>query len=140
MSNEEAKLSCGIVIARQNGDEWLTLLLRAYHNWDFPKGICEEGELPFEAAKREVEEESGIVELLFDWGDRCIETGPYNKGKVARYYLARTSQEEVEMGISPELGRPEHSEYRWVGFDEAYDLTAPRVREVVVWARQFIGT
>jgi 8-oxo-dGTP pyrophosphatase MutT (NUDIX family) len=140
VSNEEAKLSCGIVIARQRGDEWLTLLLRAYHNWDFPKGICEEGEQPLDAAKREVEEESGIIELLFDWGDRCIETGPYNKGKVARYYLARTSQQEVEMGISPELGRPEHSEYRWVSFDEAYDLTAPRVREVVVWARQFIGT
>ena len=140
MSNEESKLSCGIVITRQHGDEWLTLLLRAYHNWDFPKGICEDGEQPLDAAKREVEEESGIVELLFDWGDRCIETGPYNKGKVARYYLARTRQEEVEMGISPELGRPEHSEYRWVSFDEAYDLTAPRVREVVVWARQFIGT
>ena len=140
MPNEEPKLSCGIVIARQHGDEWLTLLLRAYHNWDFPKGICEDGEQPLDAAKREVEEESGIVELLFDWGDRCIETGPYNKGKVARYYLARTRQEEVEMGISPELGRPEHSEYRWVSFDEAYDLTAPRVREVVVWARQFIGT
>jgi len=135
----ESKLSCGIVIVRQREDEWLTLLLRAYHNWDFPKGICEESELPFDAAKREVEEESGIVELLFDWGDRCIETGPYNKGKVARYYLARTHQEKVEMGVSPELGRPEHSEYRWVGFDEAYDLTAPRVREVVIWARQFVG-
>ena len=139
MTDIESKLSCGIVIVRQAEDAWLTLILRAYHNWDFPKGICEEGEQPFDAAKREVEEESGIVELLFDWGDRCIETGPYNKGKVARYYLARTHQEEVEMGISPELGRPEHSEYRWVGFDEAYDLTAPRVREVVVWARQFVG-
>jgi len=135
----ESKLSCGIVIVRQREDAWLTLLLRAYHNWDFPKGICEEGELPFDAAKREVEEESGIVELLFDWGDRCIETGPYNKGKVARYYLARTHQEKVELGISPELGRPEHNEYRWVGFDEAYDLTAPRVGKVVVWARQFVG-
>ncbi len=135
----ESKLSCGIVIIRQQEDAWLTLLLRAYHNWDFPKGICEEGEKPFDAAKREVEEESGIVELLFDWGDRCIETGPYNKGKVARYYLARTHQEKVELGISPELGRPEHNEYRWVVFDEAYDLTAPRVREVVVWARQFVG-
>ena len=139
MTAIESKLSCGIVIVRQLEDAWLTLILRAYHNWDFPKGICEEGEQPFDAAKREVEEESGIVELLFDWGDRCIETGPYNKGKVARYYLARTHQEEVEMGVSPELGRPEHNEYRWVGFDEAYDLTAPRVREVVVWARQFVG-
>jgi 8-oxo-dGTP pyrophosphatase MutT (NUDIX family) len=139
MTDIENKLSCGIVIVRQLDDAWFTLLLRAYHNWDFPKGICEDGEQPIDAAKREVEEESGIVELLFDWGDRCIETGPYNKGKVARYYLARTHQEEVEMGVSPELGRPEHNEYRWVGFDEAYDLTAPRVREVVVWARQFVG-
>lgn len=135
----DQKLSCGIVIVRQLDEVWLTLLLRAYHNWDFPKGICEEGELPLDAAKREVQEESGIVELLFDWGDRCIETGPYNKGKVARYYLARTHKEEIEMGVSPELGRPEHSEYRWLDFDQAYDLTAPRVREVVVWARQFVG-
>lgn len=135
----ESKLSCGIVIARNHDGEWLTLFLRAYHNWDFPKGICEEGELPFDAARREVEEESGIVELKFDWGDRFIETGPYSKGKVARYYLACTTQQEVEMGISPELGRPEHSEYRWLGFDDAFDLAAPRVREVVVWARQIIG-
>lgn len=140
MTETEKKLSCGIVLARQQEDRWLTLLLRAWHNWDFPKGICEEGEQPLDAAKREVEEESGIAELQFDWGDRCIETGPYSKGKVARYYIARTAQEAVEMGISPELGRPEHSEYRWVSFDEAYDMTAPRVREVVVWARQIIGT
>ena len=137
---EEKNLSCGVVIARQQEDAWLTLLLRAYHNWDFPKGICEESEQPFDAAKREVEEESGIVELLFDWGDRCIETGPYNKGKVARYFLARTEEEEVEMGISPELGRPEHHEFQWIDFDHAYDISSPRVRLVVQWARQVIGT
>lgn len=140
MEETEKKLSCGIVIARQSDTGWLTLLLRAYHNWDFPKGLCEEGEEPLEAAKREVHEETGITELQFEWGDRLIETGPYNKGKVARYYLAQTGQTEVEMGISPELGRPEHNEYRWVSFDAAYDLSAPRVREVVIWARQIIGT
>lgn len=140
MLETEKKLSCGIVIARQSDAGWLTLLLRAYHNWDFPKGLCELGEEPLEAAKREVHEETGITELQFEWGDRLIETGPYNKGKVARYYLAQTGQVEVEMGISPELGRPEHNEYRWVSFDAAYDLSAPRVREVVVWARQIIGT
>jgi 8-oxo-dGTP pyrophosphatase MutT (NUDIX family) len=140
MLETEKKLSCGIVIARQSDAGWLTLLLRAYHNWDFPKGLCEEGEEPLEAAKREVHEETGITELQFEWGDRLIETGPYNKGKVARYYLAQTGQVEVEMGISLELGRPEHNEYRWVSFDAAYDLSAPRVREVVIWARQIIGT
>lgn len=44
------------------------------------------------------------------------------------------------MGIAPELGRPEHHEYRWISFDEAFDLSAPRVRLVVQWARQIIGT
>ena len=140
MAETEQKLSCGVVVVRRSDAGWLTLLLRAYHHWDFPKGLCEEGEQPLDAAQREVDEESGIRELQFEWGDRLIETGPYNKGKVARYYLARTGQIEVEMGISPELGRPEHNEYRWVSFDEAYDLSAPRVREVVVWARQIIGT
>ncbi len=140
MTEQEQKLSCGVVIGRQSSDGWVTLLLRAYSNWDFPKGLCEEDEQPLEAAHREVHEETGITELHFDWGKRCMDTGPYNKGKVARYFLARTEQEKVEMGISPVLGRPEHSEYRWVSFDEAYDMTSPRVKEVVVWARQIIGT
>ena len=81
-----------------------------------------------EAAVREVGEETGIEDLNFDWGDRFVDTDPYNRGKVARYYLARTVAESVEMGLSPELGRPEHHEYRWVNFDEAYDLSSPRVQ------------
>jgi 8-oxo-dGTP pyrophosphatase MutT (NUDIX family) len=133
------KLSCGAVIVREMDSGWRTLMLRAYHNWDFPKGICEEGEAPMDAALREVAEETGIRDLDFAWGDRSTETGPYSRGKTARYYLARTNQESVEMGIAPGLGRPEHHEYRWVGFDEAYDLAAPRVRLVVQWARQIVG-
>lgn len=140
MIDDGDRLSCGAVIARETGDGWVTLMLRAYHNWDFPKGICEDGESPIDAAIREVGEETSITELEFAWGDRNIDTGPYNRGKTARYYLARTGQEAVEMGIAPELGRPEHQEFRWVDFDGAYDLSAPRVRLVVQWARQIIGT
>ena len=140
MNDDGDRLSCGAVIAREAGNGWLTLMLRAYHNWDFPKGICEDGESPLDAAIREIGEETGITELEFDWGDRFTNTGPYSRGKTARYYLARTDQAEVEMGIAPELGRPEHQEYRWIDFDEAYDLSAPRVRLVVQWARQIIGT
>ena len=140
MNDEGDRLSCGAVIVREAENGWLTLMLRAYHNWDFPKGICEDGESPLDAAIREIGEETGITELEFDWGDRFTDTGPYNRGKTARYYLARTDQAEIEMGIAPELGRPEHHEYRWIDFDEAYDLSAPRVRLVVQWARQIIGT
>jgi 8-oxo-dGTP pyrophosphatase MutT (NUDIX family) len=136
----ESKLSCGIVLARRVESEWVTLMLRAYHHWDFPKGIRERGEEPLEAAKREVAEETGVTELSFDWGDRYFETGPYSRGKIARYFIAQTTQKDVVLGPSPETGEPEHSEWRWVSFDEAHDLGSPRVRQIVRWARQIIGT
>ena len=135
----ESRLSCGIVVARKTDAGWVTLMLRAFHHWDFPKGIRERGEEPMQAAMREVDEETGVSELSFDWGDRYFETGPYSRGKIARYFIATTIQEDVEMGISPETGEPEHHEWRWVTFDEAFDLGAPRVRSIVQWARQIIG-
>jgi bis(5'-nucleosidyl)-tetraphosphatase len=139
MSQMPETLSCGIVIVRRTDTGWLTLMLRAYRNWDFSKGLMEQGETPLEAAVREVGEETGISQLSFDWGDRFIETGPYNRGKIARYYLARTGEEKVVLGIVPALGRAEHHQSLWVDFDKAHDLTAPRVRGVVQWARQIVG-
>ena len=135
----EHKLSCGVVVARQTDAGWVTLMLRAFHHWDFPKGIRERGEEPLQTAIREVAEETGLTDLSFDWGDRFFETGPYSRGKTARYYLARTTQDEVVMGLSPETGKPEHHEWKWVSFDEAYDMASPRVRTVVQWARQVVG-
>ena len=136
----EEKLSCGIVLVRAAENGYQTLLLRAYHHWDFPKGLLEAGEEPMQTAKRELREETSIDTTDWPWGERFLETGPYSRGKTARYYLATTEQKDVVMGPSPETGEPEHHEYRWVNFDEAYDLSSPRVREVVVWARQIIGT
>ena len=63
----EPFLSCGIVLARSTDDGWMTLLLRAYYHWDFPKGLREEGEDSIEAALREVREETGIADVVFEW-------------------------------------------------------------------------
>ena len=132
-------LSCGIVLVRDANADAKTLLLRAYHHWDFPKGMLEPGEQPLQTALREVHEETGINDAVFSWGERFLETGPYAKGKIARYFLAETKTAAVEMGISPKTGAPEHAEWRWVSFDEAFDLGSPRVREIVKWARQIVG-
>lgn len=132
-------LSCGVVLVRNDGEQKLTLMLRAFQHWDFPKGMLEDGEHAMATALRELEEETGIRTANFDWGDRYFETGPYSRGKVARYFLGSTTEQEVKLQPSPDTGRPEHHEWRWVSFDEAYDLAAPRVRVVVQWARQIVG-
>ncbi len=54
-------------------------MLRAYRNWDFPKGVHEPGEEPFAAARREVQEETLIDDLRFTWGEDYRETAPYSK-------------------------------------------------------------
>ena len=135
----QTRLSAGVVVVRSVGDEWRFLLLRAFSHWDFPKGMVEPGESPIDAAVREVEEETTLADLRFDWGAEFVETGPYSRGKVARYYIARTERRKVDLPTNPELGRPEHSEYRWVGVVEASRLTSPRVRPVVDWACRRIG-
>jgi 8-oxo-dGTP pyrophosphatase MutT (NUDIX family) len=128
------RLSAGVVVVRRAATGWLFLMLRAYRNWDFPKGLVEGGEDSLAAARREVQEETLIEDLHFDWGQVYCETAPYDRNKVARYYLARTATEAVTLPVRPELGRPEHHESRWVDYDEALVLASPRVDAIIKWA------
>src|SRR6185312_2378366 len=128
------RLSAGVVVLRRSSADWLFLMLRAYRNWDFPKGVVEPGEDPMTAARREVREETLIEDLEFTWGEIYRETGPYANRKIARYYLAATRTEKVSLPVNPELGRPEHSEWRWVDRDTALSLASPRLQPIVRWA------
>ena len=53
----------GVVPIDQDGNTWLVgpyrYTLQQYH-WEIPEGGCPQGEVPLEAAKRELEEETGI--------------------------------------------------------------------------------
>ena len=139
MVNSGSRLSAGAVIVRETSAGYRFLMLRAFRHWDFPKGMVEPVESPLEAAVREVGEETTITDLEFPWGDPFIETGPYNRGKIARYYLALTRCATVSLPVNPEIGRPEHSEYRWVCRQGALDLASPRVARVVDWATDRMG-
>jgi bis(5'-nucleosidyl)-tetraphosphatase len=139
-SEAKTVLSAGVVVVRREGREWKFLMLRAYRNWDFPKGVVESGEAPLQTALREVREEAGIRDLEFSWGGEFRETDPYNQGrKIARYYLAETAETEVTFSINPEIGGPEHHEYRWLTYAEALELAPERLRPVMVWARGLLG-
>lgn len=128
------RLSAGVVVVRPAADGWRFLLLRAFRNWDFPKGRVEAGEDARQAAVREVREESALTDLEFRWGEAWRETEPYAGGKVARYYLACSPAGRVSLPVNPELGRPEHHEFRWTGGAQARALLPPRLHPVLDWA------
>jgi 8-oxo-dGTP pyrophosphatase MutT (NUDIX family) len=131
-----APRAAGAVVFRRSEHGIRLLVLRAYKNWDFPKGMVEPGESELDAARREVEEETGLARLEYPFGEEFKETLPYSGNKVARYYLAETDAEKIELPVSPELGRPEHHEYRRVSLDEAEDLLPPRLATVLDWVKK----
>ena len=134
MAKQPAQLSAGVVVVRETDDGVRFLLLRAYRNWDFPKGLVEAGEDSLAAACREAAEEAGVTDLTFDWGAEYFETPPYGASKIARYYVASTRTETVTLRVNPALGRPEHHEYRWVDLFEGLALTVPRLQSALAWA------
>lgn len=130
----QKRLSAGTIVVRESEHGLLFLLLRAFKHWDFPKGMVEDDESPLAAAQRETMEEAGISELDFRWGETFYETPPYNRGKVARYYIAATTQDAVNILPNPVTGRLEHVEFRWVSFEQAWRMTSPRVQKALSWA------
>jgi 8-oxo-dGTP pyrophosphatase MutT (NUDIX family) len=133
------RLSAGVVIVSLVNRKLRFLLLRAYRNWDFPKGLVEAGEEPIDAAIREVREETTLDDISFDWGLVFMDTGPYNKGKISRYYIARSKETHITLPVNPELGVPEHHEARWVDYHRALDMVTPRLTPVVCWAYRIIN-
>jgi bis(5'-nucleosidyl)-tetraphosphatase len=131
--------SYGIVPVRRVEGRAQYLLLRAYRNWDFPKGLADPEEDPVTCARRELEEETGLQHLRFAWGMDFRETRPYGPGKVARYYLAEILNGNPTLPIAPWLGRPEHHEFRWASFDDARKLLPSRLMPILEWADRVIS-
>jgi 8-oxo-dGTP pyrophosphatase MutT (NUDIX family) len=134
MRRRGPKKAAGVVVVRETADGPRVLLLRAYRNWDLPKGRLEDGETSLEAAIREVREETGLDRLEFAWGEESIDTEPYAGGKVVRFYVARTNDAGVTLPINPAIGRAEHHSYRWLPLEAAIGLTVPRLQRVLTWA------
>jgi bis(5'-nucleosidyl)-tetraphosphatase len=137
-ATKSPRRSAGCVVVRRQGGEPRYLLLRVYNYWDFPKGGIDPGEEPIDAARREVEEETTLTGLHFAWGDAYRETPPYAGGKVARYYVAESPAGDVHLPVSPDLGRPEHHEFRWLSRESARALLGDRLRPILDWAHALV--
>jgi bis(5'-nucleosidyl)-tetraphosphatase len=45
---------------------------------------------------------------------------------------------EVSLPVNPELGRPEHHEFRWVPHAEARRLLPERLQPVLAWVHELV--
>ena len=139
VSDKKQIRAAGAVVFRRTPSGIKLLVLRAYNNWDFPKGLVEHGEDQLSAAKREVKEETGLTDVEYPFGDEFRETVPYAANKIARYYLAETGEHDIELPISTKLKRPEHHEFRWIGLDEAEDFLPPRLAVILEWVKKTLA-
>ena len=130
------KYSAGTLIVDHSEPEKTILCLRAYSNWDFPKGHLEENEAAITAAIRETLEETSL-EHGSDYiltGDKApsITYGSGKNKKTATFFLAkRMSDKQPILPVNPKIGKPEHDEWKWVPLTEVSFLYASRFKPVV---------
>lgn len=130
------KYSAGILIVDHYGPEKTILCLRAYSNWDFPKGQLNKEESNVEAAIRETLEETGLQDgvdyILTGATVPSIVYGTGQNRKTATYFLAaRISNKQPFLPINPDLGKPEHDEWKWVPLAEIGFLYPARFKPVI---------
>jgi 8-oxo-dGTP pyrophosphatase MutT (NUDIX family) len=107
------------------------LLLDYGKHWDYAKGHLEEGETAWQAAVRELREETGIRQVdrvtRFERDMHYVFYSP-KKGQVHKtvtYFLGRTRSEAVKVS-------EEHEGFAWLGYEEALErLTYENAREML---------
>ncbi len=125
------EFSAGFILFRDTPGGPLFLLLDYGKHWDYAKGHLEEGETAWQAAVRELREETGVRQV--DRVTRFERDMHYffhssKKGQVHKtvtYFLGRTRVEEVQVS-------EEHTGYAWLGVEEALQrLTYENAREML---------
>jgi bis(5'-nucleosidyl)-tetraphosphatase len=114
------------------------ILNYSYGHWDFPKGNVEIGETEIDTIKREVMEETGIVDIKLIEGFRQQISYKYRKKsklvhKTVIYYLAETKSNKVVLSF-------EHVNFAWLNFNSALDkLSFENSKKVLKNAKEFLS-
>ncbi len=110
-------LSAGFIVF--NDDLEFLLIKNVKGHWDFPKGKVEENEKVEEAALREAKEETGLdIEKVEGFRTQIAYTYREGLGRPMRkkviLFLGKARSKKVK------LRKEEHSDYKWLPFDEAF--------------------
>jgi len=131
--------SCGTLVFNKRG-QLLLCHVTGTNYWDIPKGMQEHDESTFEAAKRELQEETGLV--LDDAVFEEIGGFEYQKNKRLHLYQARVPENLDRLGLlictsyfSHHLTgapAPEMDGYRWASRDDIRSLCPlPMARQLL---------
>jgi 8-oxo-dGTP pyrophosphatase MutT (NUDIX family) len=133
----EERSAGAIVFYEENGVREYLLLKHPRGHWDLPKGNIESGESPFETARREVIEETGLKELDFyeDFVKKIEYYYRRSGGLVHKeviFYLARSLNKNVRIS-------KEHIGYIWLRYDDAIKLATFRnTKRLIKDAERFL--
>lgn len=130
MVRKETRSAGGVVV---NPEGRILVVNQRGTSWSLPKGHIDEGEDAFDAARREIYEESGIDQLEY-----VRELGSYQRYKIGKGGFGEDSSElkviamflftTNETELKPQ--DPENPEARWVEKNKVADLlTHPKDKE-----------
>jgi bis(5'-nucleosidyl)-tetraphosphatase len=129
--NLRREFSAGFILYRDTPGGPVFLLLDYGKHWDYAKGHLEEGETAWQAAVRELREETGIRQVdrvtRFQRDMHYVFFSP-RKGRIHKtvtYFLGRTRTENVTIS-------DEHTGHAWLSYEDAMErLTYDNARELL---------
>lgn len=129
-----------IPVLKKDGNNYFLVIKSRQGNWGFPKGHPNENEAPLMTARREVEEETGLTDITIlphTFSESRIHVDPeYTVTKIIIWFLGIV-QGKGEVNIND---KEEIEEYKWLRFDDAYELlTHDETKRVLLDARIYLS-
>ena len=129
--------SAGIVLFQNfHGTNRFLLLNYPQGHWDFVKGKMERDETPYETARRETEEETGITDIEFiDGFEESVEYEfRFNNDLIQKkviFFLAKTNISKISLSH-------EHRDFVWLEYEDAMKkVTFDNAKKILAKANNF---
>ena len=129
--------SAGIVLFQNfHGTNRFLLLNYPQGHWDFVKGKMERDETPYETARRETEEETGITDIEFiDGFEESVEYEfRFNNDLIQKkviFFLAKTNISKISLSH-------EHKDFVWLEYENAMKkITFQNAKKILAKANNF---